>query len=1398
MTQADIDAGSFTNSATANATDPGGNPVAAVSDDPTDAANIDPDGDGNPSDPTVTDLGANGSLAVTKTASINDGGDGVVNVGDTINYSFSVTNTGNVTLTNITLNDPNATVSGGPIASLAVGGVDNSTFTASYTITQADLNAGSFTNSATATGTDPDGNPVNGVSDDPANTTNADPDGDGNPSDPTVTTLPSAGSMLVTKTGTLNDGGDGTADVGDTITYAFTVSNTGNVTLTNITLSDADATVSGGPIASLAVGASDNTTFTASHTLTQADIDSGSFTNSATATGSDPGGNPVVAVSDDPVNAANVDPDGDGNPSDPTVTNLGASASIAVTKAGTLNDGGDGVANIGDTITYAFTVTNTGNVTLSNITLSDADATISGGPIASLAPGAVNSTTFTGSHTLTQADIDAGSFTNTAIATGRDPGGNPVSGVSDDPADTANIDPDGDGNPSDPTVIDLGANGSLAITKTATLNDGGDGIANVGDTISYAFAITNTGNVTLTNISVTDPNVTVSGGPITSLAPGATVSSTITAGYTLTQADIDAGSFSNSATATGTDPNGDPVTGVSDDPADPTNSDPDGDGNPSDPTVTDLGAVGSLALTKVATVNDGGDGVANLGDTITYAFTVTNTGNVTLTNVTLSDPGVTVSGGPIASLAVGASDSTTFTASHTFVQADLDAGSFTNSATITGTDPDGNPVTGVSDDPADSTNADPDGDGNPSDPTVTTYTVNQPPAAVNDLAETDAGVPVNIDVAANDNDPENLGLTVTTITQPTNGTATILPDGTIEYVPNTGFDGADSFTYTICDNFGECDTAQVDVTVNVGFANLNGIVYVDLNNDDIHQSSEPLEDGWIVEVVNQQGQTVATTTTDTNGYFEFLSIPVAQYDILFRNPENNTVYGRIDDLQLIGGTTSVDQNLPIDPSGVVYDSDTRQPIEDVLMTLVDGNGDPLPGECLLDPSQQNQMTDSDGRYRFDIIPGASPQCGIGESLYQIVFDAPGSYNDVPSTNILGQPMPLNPPAGTGAFAIVPFATAPAVGDDTTYYLGFVLASGDRDVINNHIPIDDGFPPLQPLAVSKTSPYRDVSFGDLVPYEITITNLDAITRDNLITVDLMPRGFEYVPNSARINGMEVVPTVNGQQLIFGDRTLGPNESITVNLIAVVGAGAPEGNAVNRALVRSSLNGVLLSSVGEATVRVQPTPVFDCAEVLGRVFDDYNRDGYQDDGEPGIPDAKIVSVDGLIINTDDKGRYHIACAKIPNSQIGSNFILKLDERSLPTGYRITSENPRVQRLTRGKSSHLNFGAAMQRVVTLDLAPEAFAPGTVQLNYDMAQNIQQLIGVLREQEALLRINYHVYTAEPKGLSDARLDRVAKHIDELWASQRCCYKLVIETNMLTPQAVPARAPYRSGQGRR
>jgi len=113
-------------------------------------------------------------------------------------------------------------------------------------------------------------------------------------------------------------------------------------------------------------------------------------------------------------------------------------------------------------INYTFTVTNTGNVTLTNITVSDPLVTIVGGPLASLVPGESNSNTFTGSYIMTLADVNTGYVENTATATGQDPNNDPVNDTSDagdDTAETGDGDGDTNGDPSDdPTVEPLDSN----------------------------------------------------------------------------------------------------------------------------------------------------------------------------------------------------------------------------------------------------------------------------------------------------------------------------------------------------------------------------------------------------------------------------------------------------------------------------------------------------------------------------------------------------------------------------------------------------------------------------------------------------------------------------------------------------------------------------------------------------------------------------------------------------------------------------------------------------------------------------------------------------------------------------------------------------------------------------
>jgi hypothetical protein len=178
--------------------------------------------------------------------------------------------------------------------------------------------------------------------------------------------------------------------------------------------------------------------------------------------------------------------------------------------------------------------------------------------------------------------------------------------------------------------------------------------------VTYSFKVTNTSAVTLTNIDVTD-NVLDKIGTIASLAAGA--NTTLTKDFTV---PAGTGPIQNTVTACA------PVPGSTD----PANKVCDTDNH----TLPRL----SIGLTKTASVP-----TANVGDTVTYTYIVTNTSGTTLNNIVLTDDKLGKVALPVTSLAAGAV--TTGTAQYTVKLAD--AGStITNVATVVGTDPNGNTV----------------------------------------------------------------------------------------------------------------------------------------------------------------------------------------------------------------------------------------------------------------------------------------------------------------------------------------------------------------------------------------------------------------------------------------------------------------------------------------------------------------------------------------------------------------------------------------------------------------------------------------------------------------------------------------------------------------------------------
>ncbi|WP_264564043.1 gliding motility-associated C-terminal domain-containing protein [Flavobacterium sp. N3904] len=365
----------------------------------------------------------------------------------------------------------------------------------------------------------------------------------------------SESSISITKDGTYVDSNqDGITNVGDIVSYNFVITNTGSVTITNITVTDNNAIITGGPIATLAPGATDSTTFSGSHVITQEDINKGYVYNLATATGYDPEDKPVTDISSDPTPCTTcpIDPECP----DCTITPLTQTPGINITKDGTYVDSNqDGITNVGDVVTYNFVIKNTGNTTLTNITVTDNNATIIGGPIATLTVGATDSTTFSGTHIITQEDINIGYVYNLATVIGKDPKDNPVTDTSSDPTPctTCPINPECP----DCTITPLTQTSGLVVIKTATTAS----YSIVGDVINYTITVKNTGNTTLHQITVKDP-LTGLDTIIEVLAPGA--SAEYTQSYTVTQEDLNKGSVTNVAKADGFTPNDTPISASDD------------------------------------------------------------------------------------------------------------------------------------------------------------------------------------------------------------------------------------------------------------------------------------------------------------------------------------------------------------------------------------------------------------------------------------------------------------------------------------------------------------------------------------------------------------------------------------------------------------------------------------------------------------------------------------------------------------------------------------------------------------------------------------------------------------------------------------------------------------------
>lgn len=505
--------------------------------------------------------------------------EGEIRAGDEILYDISLTNTGKapVSITEIdvpligavSLSYPTSDGELAPGETAVANGV-------AYPLTQDDIDRGDVRAHISAVGNSKvDGTPV--ADDDEA-----------------ITVLRSAASLSLSKKAFPSSiGAD--AHEGDEISYAFVLANDGFSTVEYVSIEELferasepviDWSASSDPLTGVGtLSPGETVPATSSVAVLQTDLDGavGRITNTALAHGRTPNGEDVSS----PMASAD--------------TSIVSEARLSLVKMAPATVSGAQAAS-GSVIEYSFSVRNDGNKTLSAIKIEDELEGVSeiswenGAAPDSLSPGETASAKAT--YSLTQDDVDAGRVVNTAVVSASAPDGKTVK-------DTAFAE----------TKID--AEAAIELVKEAVPN--ALDAPRPGDAITYRFTVKNTGSKSIDGVSLEDALL---GGDVsyaldkTSIAPGESASASIE--YVVAQEDIDAGSITNTARASGTPSGG----GAVEDEAE---------------VVTVLGARPSIVAAKHGTLSVEEGEAPSAGDEILYAVCVANTGNVSVESVSVED-----------------------------------------------------------------------------------------------------------------------------------------------------------------------------------------------------------------------------------------------------------------------------------------------------------------------------------------------------------------------------------------------------------------------------------------------------------------------------------------------------------------------------------------------------------------------------------------------------------------------------------------------------------------------------------------------------------------------------------------------------------------------------------------
>ena len=275
----------------------------------------------------------------------------------------------------------------------------------------------------------------------------------------------------------------------------------------------------------------------------------------------------------------------------------------------------------------------------------------------------------------------------------------------------------------------------------------------------------------------------------------------------------------------------------------------------------------------------------------------------------------------------------------------------------------------------------------------------------------------------------------------------------------------------------------------------------------------------------------------------------------------------------------------------------------------------------------------------------------------------------------------------------------SVDGETSFTRTVSIADGEAQVLTLfEFGIKSIICEAQQVEITKSADRSAAQPGDTVIYRLTIRSRSTADVDTVVALDTLPVGFELLTESvsAQLDDLPVAvtTTMRGNSVGFGIAELmTPEQTLNIVYAARLTPDALRGSGENSATVTATRtdNGFdIRDGPSVHRITLEQGILSDCGTLIGRVFEDKNFDGEQQNGEAGIPNAVIFLDDGNRVVTDADGLFSVQ-KMLPGNRTGTLDLESLPGYTLAANLRFNERNSRSRlvRLAPGGLVRMNFG-------------------------------------------------------------------------------------------------------------